>query len=124
MTRCSAKVRSVISCRGSASLVIYVHWRDHSPSHFHAVYAGEEAQISIGDLSPFEDGTEGEADLSDVAGRGVFKRWTENPDEFRQVQIDPISGAPTWPGDLDVAPDRLYEEVVGLARQVEPGRSG
>ena len=30
----------------------------------------------------FEDGVEGEADLSDVAGRGVFKRWTDRPEEF------------------------------------------
>ena len=59
----------------------------------------------------FEDGVEGEADLSDVAGRGVFKRWTESPEEFAKVSIDERTGAPTWPGDLDVAPDRLYAEV-------------
>ena len=63
----------------------------------------------------FEDGVEGEADLSDVAGHGVFERWTENPDEFAQVAIDEVTGAPTWPGDLDVAPDRLYAEVAALA---------
>ena len=59
----------------------------------------------------FEDGLEGEADLSDVAGRGVFQRWVENPEEFRAVTIDPVSGAPTWPGGLDVAPDRLHAEL-------------
>jgi hypothetical protein len=59
----------------------------------------------------FEDGVEGEADLSDIAGRGVFARWTANPDEFMSVEIDARSGAPTWPGDLDVAPDALYEEL-------------
>jgi len=32
-------------------IAIYVHWRDHGPSHFHVVYAGEEASISIEDLS-------------------------------------------------------------------------
>jgi mono/diheme cytochrome c family protein len=36
----------------------------------------------------FEDGQEGEADLSDIAGRGVFKRWIDNPDEFDQVRSD------------------------------------
>ncbi|MBI4422004.1 MAG: DUF2442 domain-containing protein [Gemmatimonadetes bacterium] len=61
----------------------------------------------------FQDGTEGEVDLSDLAGRGVFKRWTDYPHEFAAVRIDPVSGAPTWPGGLDVAPDRLYEEVAG-----------
>ena len=59
----------------------------------------------------FADGVEGEADLSDVAGRGVFARWTDAPAEFTQVEIDKNSGAPVWPGGLDVAPDRLYSEI-------------
>ena len=63
----------------------------------------------------FEDGVEGEADLSDVAGRGVFERWTSSPEEFAHVEIDPETGAPTWPGGLDVAPDRLYGEVAAPA---------
>jgi hypothetical protein len=32
-------------------IVIYLYWRDHAPPHFHAVYAGQEALISIEDLS-------------------------------------------------------------------------
>jgi len=60
----------------------------------------------------FENGVEGEADLSDLAGRGVFKRWTDNPAEFSEVSVDPESGTLIWPGGLDVAPDRLYSEVV------------
>jgi hypothetical protein len=71
----------------------------------------------------FDDGVEGVADLSDVAGRGVFRRWTDSPAEFFQVEVDPRSGAPTWPGELDVAPDALHDE---LARRsgaaVEHGR--
>lgn len=59
----------------------------------------------------FEDGLEGEADLSDLAGKGVFKRWTENPSEFSAVKVDPESGTVVWPGGLDVAPDRLYRDV-------------
>ena len=59
----------------------------------------------------FADGIEGVADLSDVAGRGVFRRWLENPDEFQEVKVDEQSGAPTWPGGLDVAPDALYVEL-------------
>ena len=66
----------------------------------------------------FDDGVEGEADLSDVAGRGVFRRWTEDPTEFMQVTVDPRSGAPTWPGDLDVAPDALHEELAEKQRVV------
>jgi hypothetical protein len=67
----------------------------------------------------FEDGVEGEADLSDLAGRGVFKRWTENPSEFGEASVDPESGTVTWPGGLDVAPDRLYSEVLGATGGVE-----
>lgn len=59
----------------------------------------------------FSDGVEGEVDLSDVAGKGVFRRWTDHPSEFAEVTVDPASGAPVWPGGLDVAPDRLYREV-------------
>ena len=64
----------------------------------------------------FADGVEGEVDLSDVAGRGVFTRWTDTPDEFARVVIDEVSGAPHWPGDLDVAPDRLYAEIAVPAK--------
>jgi len=60
----------------------------------------------------FENGVEGEADLSNLAGRGVFERWTRNPAEFAEVSVDPDSGTLTWPGGLDVAPDRLYSEVL------------
>ena len=62
----------------------------------------------------FADGVEGVTDLSDIAGRGVFKRW-EDPAEFARVQIDPVRGTLLWPGGLDVAPDRLYRDVVNGA---------
>ncbi|MEO7427939.1 MAG: DUF4160 domain-containing protein [Acidimicrobiales bacterium] len=32
-------------------IVVYMYWRDHAPPHFHAIYAGEEAQIRIDDGS-------------------------------------------------------------------------
>ncbi len=32
-------------------IVIYMYWRDHGPPHFHAIYAEEEALISIDGLS-------------------------------------------------------------------------
>lgn len=59
----------------------------------------------------FEDGVEGEVDLSYLVGRGVFKRWADHPSEFSQVVADPESGTIVWPGGLDVAPDRLYQEI-------------
>ena len=30
---------------------IYMYWRDHSPPHFHAIYGGDEVEITIVDLS-------------------------------------------------------------------------
>jgi hypothetical protein len=68
----------------------------------------------------FEDGLEGEVDLSDMAGRGVFRRWTENPAEFLEAEVDAKSGTVVWPGALDVAPDRLYKDVL---RSVDRARS-
>lgn len=62
----------------------------------------------------FEDGMEGEADLSDLVGHGVFKRWTDDPAEFTRVAVDRESGTIVWPGGLDVAPDRLYRDVARL----------
>ena len=62
----------------------------------------------------FEDGAQGEVDLSHLAGRGVFKRW-DDPAEFATVRIDPESGTLIWAGGLDVAPDRLYRDVTSVA---------
>jgi hypothetical protein len=61
----------------------------------------------------FADGVEGEVDLSELVGKGVFKRW-EDPHEFSQVFLDAKSGAPSWPGELEVAPDALYHELAGI----------
>ena len=60
-----------------------------------------------------------QADLSDLAGRGVFKQWTDHPAEFGEVAVDPESGTLIWPGGLDVAPDRLYTEVIRAVGEVE-----
>ena len=30
---------------------IYIYYREHMPPHFHAIYGGEEVQITINDLS-------------------------------------------------------------------------
>ena len=54
----------------------------------------------------YEDGTEGEIDLSDLAGRGVFAAW-DNPGVFAEVKLG-SHGAIEWPGDLDLCPDVPY----------------
>jgi len=59
----------------------------------------------------FDDGTSGMADLSPLAGRGVFRAWDEKG-VFEQLSISP-AGALHWPGDLDLCPDALYLQVAG-----------
>jgi len=58
----------------------------------------------------FSDGKEGVVDLSDLVGKGVFEAW-EDPSRFERVFIDPDAGTIAWPGGIDLAPDRLYDDV-------------
>ena len=58
----------------------------------------------------FSDGIEGEIDLSDMVGKGVFAAWLD-PEEFKKVSIDLQTYTLTWPGGIDIAPDALYEEL-------------
>lgn len=60
----------------------------------------------------FEDGVEGEVDLSDLVGEGVFERW-EDSAEFRKVFVDEETDTVAWPGDIEVCPDSLYDDLVG-----------
>ena len=59
----------------------------------------------------FDDGVEGELDLSHLAGRGVFKAWTDRA-VFDRVHVDQ-NGAIAWPGDLDLCADALYLRLTG-----------
>ena len=61
----------------------------------------------------YADGLEGEVDLSHLAGRGVFKAWSDD-EVFQAVRIDE-SGALVWPGDIDLCPDALYLQLTGRA---------
>lgn len=54
----------------------------------------------------YEDGAEGEVDLSDLAGRGVFQVWKDRR-VFETVHVDE-SGAIAWQGELDLCPDAVY----------------
>lgn len=69
----------------------------------------------------FEDGLQGEVDLTELVGKGVFRRWVDNPIEFSQACVDPESGTVVWPGGLDVAPDRLYSDVARTATTADSG---
>jgi len=59
----------------------------------------------------FSDGIEGIADLSDLAGHGVFSTWN-TPGLFASVKVTE-HGAVAWGYDLDLCPDTLYLRVTG-----------
>lgn len=61
----------------------------------------------------YDDGTEGIADVSHLAGRGVFRVWGEG-DTFFQVSIDPETNALVWSDAVDLDPDSLYLQIRGL----------
>jgi Protein of unknown function (DUF2442) len=58
----------------------------------------------------FKDGVEGEVDLNDLAGKGVFSFWN-TPGNFEKVYIDKVSGAIAWSDQLDICPDAIYEDL-------------
>lgn len=59
----------------------------------------------------FSNGKKGEIDLSDLAGKGVFKAW-EKPGVFEAVRIDEY-GALIWTENIDLCPDSLYLRLTG-----------
>ena len=59
----------------------------------------------------YDDGVQGEVDLSDLAGRGVFSVWSD-PAVFRAVHLGP-HGAIEWSPELDLCPDAMYLRLTG-----------
>ncbi len=67
----------------------------------------------------FEDGTEGELDLSEIIRfNGIFEPLRE-PSAFAQSYVNPDMGTICWPNGADLAPERLYAELV--AKREAPG---
>ena len=59
----------------------------------------------------YDDGVEGELDLSDLAGKGVFRAWKE-PGVFEAVHVSD-HGSIAWSGDLELCPDAPYMQLTG-----------
>ena len=59
----------------------------------------------------FSDGVEGEADLSHLAGKGVFEIWRD-VSVFEQVKAGEF-GELTWKEGVDLCADSLYLQVTG-----------
>ena len=70
----------------------------------------------------YEDGLEGEMDLSHLAGKGVFKAWGDR-EFFEGVHINKEGGCVSWgcpPGsdmELDIAPETGYAYLLGITRE-------
>ncbi|MBW3542449.1 MAG: DUF2442 domain-containing protein [Planctomycetes bacterium] len=59
----------------------------------------------------YEDGVEGEVDLSHLVGHGVFVRWND-PTEFQRVTV--CEGRYlAWGDEIDLCADALYLEITG-----------
>jgi hypothetical protein len=59
----------------------------------------------------YDDGLEGEVDLSHLAGKGVFAFWNDYHD-FEKVSIG-ASGEILWGRDIDLCPDAIYLKLSG-----------
>ena len=59
----------------------------------------------------FSDGTKGEVDLSDLAGKSVFEAW-DNPSFFESVHIGPHREI-KWNDEIELCPDSLYLKLTG-----------
>ena len=61
----------------------------------------------------FEDGVEGEVDLSKLVDfKGVFAPLRD-PEEVRRVTVNPELGTVCWPTGADLDPDVLYSVLTG-----------
>ena len=59
----------------------------------------------------YEDGVEGETDLSHLAGKGVFTLWNDYS-AFEKVYIG-SHGELAWSDEIDICPDTIYMEITG-----------
>ena len=67
----------------------------------------------------YDDGAEGEVDLSHLVGHGVFKAW-KDPKCFQDVRLGPY-GELSWGEDIDLCPDAVYMRLTGKSpEQVFP----
>ena len=59
----------------------------------------------------YDDGSEGEIDLSDLCGKGVFTAW-EDRSFFEGVHISEF-GSISWENDIDLCEYALYMQLTG-----------
>ena len=68
----------------------------------------------------YADGPEGEIDLSDLAGHGVFVAWNDRA-HFGKVHITEHR-AIAWDDQIELCPDALYMQLTGMTvEELMPG---
>jgi len=70
----------------------------------------------------FDDGIEGEIDLSDLVGLGVFKAW-ESKEFFETVKIDPESETVCWGEEIDLDPYVIKQEIIDAQKKMDKSKS-
>ena len=63
----------------------------------------------------FEDGTEGDVDLSSSLRGPVFAPL-KSVEYFAQATVDPEIGTVVWPNGADIAPETLYDRIENRRR--------
>lgn len=58
----------------------------------------------------FDDGLEGEVDLKNLAGKGVFSAWN-SIEFFKSAHIDKRTDTVAWGEDIDLDPYVLYNNL-------------
>jgi hypothetical protein len=59
----------------------------------------------------FNDGVTGDVDLSGLKDAGPYWEPLRDPECFAEAFVDPRSRTVAWPGDVDIAPETLYEDA-------------
>ena len=65
----------------------------------------------------FQDGISGVYDVSNLAGKGVFKIW-DTVNNFFEVFVNPESGAISWPGEIDIDTINVYCQISGISPEI------
>ena len=86
--------------------------------------AEEGSMIEAVDVAPrdgyriclrYSDGASGEVDLSDMAGRGVFRVWLDRV-FFEKVHVSD-HGSTAWSDDIELCADAPYMELTGKSAE-------
>jgi hypothetical protein len=62
----------------------------------------------------YDDGTQGDVNLSHLVGKGVFNAW-ESQVNFQNVYIDKETDAIAWNETLELCPNSLYLKIKGMS---------